>query len=329
MSAQYLDFPLDPADPDTAIAEAARRYSNWGRWGATDAVGTMNFITDAHRARAAGLVRRGASFSLSILFDSDGPQTGWRGRINPIHTMTDTGLDAVYAGQGFPHGIGGSDDFVTMPLQAATQWDGLGHIFDRGRAWNGRNAAEVVTSRGDQLTGIEHQAARVVARGVLLDAGRVLSATGELPDGFAITEDHLLQIIEAEGPTARVGSGDIVLVRTGRLARARREGWNDYAGGPAAGLSFTTASWLHRTEIAAIAADTWGFEVRPNEFSDAFQPLHQIAIPNIGLTVGEMWDLDGLAADCAEDGVYEFLLVAAPIPFTHAVGAPVNPIALK
>ena len=98
---------------------------------------------------------------------------------------------------------------------------------------------------------------------------------------------------------------------------------------PAPGLSFWTAPWLHRTEIAAIATDTWGFEVRPNEFPEAFQPLHQIAIPNIGLLVGEMWDLDALAADCASDGVYEFLLVAAPLPVTGAVGSPVNPIALK
>ncbi|MGW0584714.1 hypothetical protein ACWD25_54565, partial [Streptomyces sp. NPDC002920] len=58
-------------------------------------------------------------------------------------------------------------------------------------------------------------------------------------------------------------------------------------------------------------------------------PLHQIAIPNMGLPLGEMWDLEALAEDCAADGVYEFLLVAAPLPVTGAVGAPVNPIAMK
>ncbi len=31
--------------------------------------------------------------------------------------------------------------------------------------------------------------------------------------------------------------------------------------------------------------------------------------------------LDELAGDCAYDGVYEFLLDATPLPFTHAVGA--------
>ncbi|GGN90490.1 hypothetical protein GCM10010112_75930 [Actinoplanes lobatus] len=86
---------------------------------------------------------------------------------------------------------------------------------------------------------------------------------------------------------------------------------------------------LHHTEIAAIATDTWGFEVRPNEFDDAFQPLHQVSIPHIGLFIAEMWDLDALALDCASDGVYEFWLTAAPLPITGAVGSPVNPIAVK
>ena len=319
--------PTLPAEQ--AIAEAAARYRNWGRWGPDDVLGTVNFIDDAKRREAAGLVRRGVSMSLSQSFDTDGPQHGWRRRTNPVHTMTDTGTDAALGKQGFPHGLGGADDVIAMPLQCSTQWDGLGHIFDHGLAWNGRPAQDVVTSDGDLVTGIEHLASPLVSRGVLLDVGRVIGDGGELPDGFAITEDHLTATGEAHGPTAAVGRGDIVLVRTGRLARARREGWNGYAGGPAPGLSFTTAGWLHRTEIAAIATDTWGFEVRPNEFENAFQPLHQVVIPNMGLLIGEMWDLDELADDCAADGVYEFLLAAAPLKVTGAVGAPLNPLAVK
>jgi kynurenine formamidase len=308
------------SDPEGSIAAAAKRCSNWGRWGAGDVRGTMNFLTPSKRAEAASLIRRGVSFSLSQSFDANGPQKGWRRRTNPVHTMLDTGTDAAAGVQGFPHGIGGADDVISMPLQCSTQWDGLGHIFDHGWAWNGRRAAEVVTSLGDARTGIETVAGVIAGRGVLLDFG-------DLPDGFAITTQHLVAQAAKEG--VEIGRGDIVLVRTGQLARARRDGWGDYAGGPAPGLSFTTADWLHGTEIAAIATDTWGFEVRPNEFDDAFQPLHQVAIPHIGLFLGEMWDLDALAADCAEDGVYEFWLTAAPLPITGAVGSPVNPIAVK
>ena len=314
---------------EQAIAAAAARYRNWGRWGPDDRLGTVNFIDEAKRRQAATLVRRGVSISLSQSFDTDGPQKGWRRRTNPVHTMTDTGTDAAAGKQGFPHGIGGADDVIAMPLQCSTQWDGLGHIFDHGMAWNGRPAGDVVTSDGDLVTGIEHLASSIVSRGVLLDVGRVVGEDGELPDGFAITEEHLQATIAAQGSTSQVGRGDIVLVRTGRLTRARREGWHDYAGGASPGLSFWTAGWLHSTEIAAIATDTWGFEVRPNEFPNAFQPLHQVAIPNIGLLLGEMWDLDGLAEDCAGDGVYEFLLAAGPLKVTGAVGAPLNPLAVR
>jgi kynurenine formamidase len=319
----------DRTDPEGAIASTADRVSNWGRWGDDDVLGTMNFLTDAKRRQAAGLVRTGRSYSLSQSFDMDGPQQGWRRRTNPVHTMLDTGTDAVAGAQGFPHGIGGADDIIAMPLQCSTQWDGLGHIFDHGRAWNGRPAEQVVTSLGDGVTGIETVADLVAGRGVLLDIGRAVGDDGELPDGFAITEEHLEATIAAQGPTSAVGHGDIVLVRTGQLTRARRDGWGDYAGGPAPGLSFTTADWLHRTEIAAIATDTWGFEVRPNEFDHAFQPLHQIAIPHIGLFIGEMWDLDALAEACIADRNYDFFLAAGPLKVTGAVGAPVNPVAVR
>ncbi len=318
---------LDRTDPEGEIARTVATCRNWGRWGEDDRLGTLNHLTDEMRAAAAGLVRRGRAYSLSLPFDMDGPQKGWRRRTNPVHTMLDTGTDAAAGTQGFPHGLGGADDVVAMPLQCSTQWDGLGHIFDHGRAWNGRPCGEVVTSEGDRVTGIEHMADRVAGRGVLLDVGRAV-AGGELPDGFAITAEHLEATIAAQGAGSEVGTGDLLLIRTGQLTRARRDGWGEYAGGPAPGLSFTTAGWLQRREVAGVATDTWGFEVRPNEFDVAFQPLHQVVIPNMGLLVGEMWQLDDLAADCAEHGRYEFFLSAAPLPFTGAVGSPVNPVAV-
>ncbi|MEV0047681.1 cyclase family protein [Nocardia rhamnosiphila] len=130
-----------------------------------------------------------------------------------------------------------------------------------------------------------------------------------MPDGFAITQAHLEQTIAAQGSTSQICRGDIVIVRMGQLTRARREGWGEYAGGSAPGLSFTTADWLHTTEIAA---DTWGFEIRPNEFDMPFQPLHQVAIPQIGLFIGEIWDLDALAQACREDRNYDFFLPPPP-----------------
>ena len=57
--------------------------------------------------------------------------------------------------------------------------------------------------------------------------------------------------------------------------------------------------------------------------------FHLLCIRDMGLMLGEMWDLEALSRDCAADGVYEFQLVAPPIRVSGAVGSPINPLALK
>ena len=127
-----------------------------------------------------------------------------------------------------------------------------------------------------------------------------------------------------------VDRGDIVLVRTGQLAMCKSRGsWAGYNGGDAPGLSLTCAEWIYRKEIAGYATDTWGTEVIPNETPDVFQPIHCVSLVHTGVLVGEIFDLEGLAADCAADGVYEFFFVAPPLPITGAVGSPINPQAIK
>ena len=49
----------------------------------------------------------------------------------------------------------------------------------------------------------------------------------------------------------------------------------------------------------------------------------------MGLTLGEIFDLEALAEDCAADGRYSFFLAAQPLPFTKGVASPINPIAIK
>ncbi len=166
----------------------------------------------------------------------------------------------------------------------------------------------------------------VVARGVLLDIPRVKGLPWLQP-GYAITSDDLDAAVRAHNVT--LGTGDALLVRTGQMAMCKKQGgWGDYAGGDAPGLSFSSVGWLHDHKLAAIATDTWGMEVRPNEIPDSYQPVHQILIPNMGMLVGEIFALDELAEDCANTRVYEFLFVAPPLPFTGAVGSPVNPLAI-
>lgn len=321
------DWPMTSA-VEIAVAQMAAECRNWGKWGKTDQVGTLNYVTSEKVASATSLVRTGVVFSLSLPLDRHGPQDqrsavgAWRS--NPQLSI---GFEGLSPGPRAPHGGGWADDVAALFLQCGTHWDGLGHGFDRGRMWNDYPAHEG-SWLGIPRNGIEHWRSAIVSRGVLLDVARA-HGVDSLEPGFAIHEEDIDRCIEGQGETSVVGMGDIVLLRTGQLGLCRDAGWGDYAGGPAPGLSFSTARWLHRTEIAGIASDTWGLEVRPNEFPHADQPLHQIMIPNIGLLVGENFVLDELAEACAADGVYDFFLVAAPIPFTGSVSGLTNPQAIR
>jgi len=327
-----LDVPI-PAKPGIDTVRAlADRCSNWGRWGPDDQLGTLNHIRPADVVAAAGLVRTGRSFSLAIPLDENGPQTGGFGRFNPIHLMirdgnaavTDTVVRDFYGGR--DRWIRGTDDILILPLQSGTQWDGLGHIVFEKRIYNGYDAT-MVGSKGALRNDIAQARDRVAGRGVLLDLPR-FKGRPWLDPAEPIHAADLDGCAEREGVT--IGRGDIVLVRTGQMAQCRDQGsWGSYAGGAAPGLALDAAPWIHEREIGALATDTWGAEVLPNETEDVFQPLHIILIVHTGLLLGEIFDLEALAEDCASDGRYEFFFSAPPLPITGAVGSPVNPIAIK
>jgi hypothetical protein len=78
-----------------------------------------------------------------------------------------------------------------------------------------------------------------------------------------------------------------------------------------------------------VATDTLVLEVYPCESEDLYLPVHLLHLVEMGMTQGQNWCLDELADACADDGRYDFLLDATPLPFTHALGSPVNPVALR
>ena len=314
------------------VRAAAEKYKNWGKWGKDDEIGTLNFTTAEDIIAAAQLVKKGKVISLALNFDHTGPQGAKSkypamGRTNPIHSMIRTGTDA-YSGVLDKRGIRAADDMVTMPLQCGTQWDGLGHVFYEDYMWNGFDCREV-TSAGAQKCGIEKTKNKMVGRGVFLDVARALEKEC-LEDGYGITCDDLDLTAKKQG--VELKRGDYIIVRTGQMERCFKAGsWDGYPGGDAPGFAFETLEWVHRTELAALASDTWGCEVRPNESEAAGinQPWHWITIPIMGMTMGEIFNVKELGEDCAEDGVYEYLFVAPAIPITGAVGSPVNPLAIK
>jgi len=309
-----------------AICKAAKELSNWGRWGPDDQLGTLNFVTPEDIVNAASLIKRGAVFALGLSLKERIQSGLFGGRWNPIHTMLATGTDAVAGNQDEPVGVRYGDDAINMPMQGSTQWDALAHIFLDDKMYNGYPAS-LVDSNGAAKNGIENYRDKAVGRGVLLDVAR-FKGVEWLEDGYGISNDDLDQTAKAQGVEIR--RGDFVIVRTGQQERCLQQGeWGTYAGGDAPGLKFETAYWIHGQEIAAICADTWGCEVRPNETDEANQPWHWVVIPAIGIAMGEIFYLKELAADCAEDGIYEFFFSAPPLHMPGACGSPINPQAIK
>jgi kynurenine formamidase len=311
-----------------AAEELAARYNTWGRWGPDDELGKMNLATPERVVSAAGLVKTGRVFSLALPFDRMGPQGGASSlidkRIDPQHFMLTTPSDVLMDDQG-RHRF--SDDAVFMPLQSTTQWDALCHMFYDGKGYNGRGWDSVDTLRGAQFNSITNVKDRAVGRGVLLDIPRFLDRNW-LEPGYAIQGDELQACAQHQGVT--VGEGDFLLVRTGQMGERRAAGgWGDYSGGPAPGLGVSAAEFICESDVVAVASDTWGVEVLPYETVDMLAPIHVIMLVNAGVLLGEMWDLEELSEQCARDGVYEFLLSAAPLTITGSVGTPLNPIAVK
>jgi kynurenine formamidase len=294
--------------------------NNWGRWGADDERGTLNLITPEVVARGAACVREGKPFPLALPLGPDGPQVGGvPGRINPERTMI-----AVRELLGDdPDGPAVSDDVVSMSLQAGTHWDALAHVTWRGRTYNGF-PADSIDANGAARCGID-KVGVVAGRGILLDVARA-AGVDRLAPGRPIMPEDLEAAEESAG--VHVSSGDVVLIRTGHLQvflEGRRE---DYPV-PCPGASYLTAGWFHERDVAAVASDTFVFEVFPYERDDVRLPLHLLHLVEMGLLQGENWHLEDLAADCADDGRYAFFLEATPEPFTGALGGPVAPVAVK
>lgn len=301
--------------------ELGRRLSNWGRWGADDQIGTLNLVTAQHIQAAAAEVQSGKVFQLSIPVGKDGPQSGVGGRLNPVHLMSMQPGDW----DDHPHGLQVSDDWIIMPLQSGTQWDGLSHVAYDGRLYNGYPASDVGTRFGARKLAVDALTDRTVGRGVLLDIAR-LRDVDWLEGGSAILPDELEAAERIQGVT--VGAGDFLLVRTGwrrKLLADGREGWMSSE----PGLGVECAQWLFDRDVAAVGSDNWGIEVVPSQSPGETVPLHCVLIRDMGMPLAEILDLDALAADCADDGRWSFLFVAPPLHITNAVGSPTTPIAVK
>ena len=302
---------------------------NWGKWGPDDEVGSLNYLTPAVVAKAAGCISSGKTFTLQVPMADPAGDPVWPGRSGAIRTMVmDEGHYIAGKGPDFAGGAHYADDHMTCFLQGSTQYDALGHVWYDGQIWNGYDAK--TTIGGLAKASVMAIATKgVVGRGVLLDMARFRNKEC-LDVAETFTHEDLMACAQAEGTEIR--KNDILVVRTGWIAKFYRVTREEFYGNfVEPGLTFSPelVHWFHDMEIPNLVTDTIANEVTVDPVSGVVLPLHNALMRNLGVTLTEIAWLDDLAADCADDGKYDFLYCAAPLKVINGTGAPVNPVVIK
>jgi len=323
-----IDLNNLPSYDQLPVKEGAPQGSAWGLFGDDDQLGTINLLTPERVMEAARLVRKGAVFPLNLRIDQPNPPMF--GRRAPEHHLLEIG-----------GGIARDDYLDNFWPQASSQWDALRHVrHPQDGFYNGVKNEEVSLAEGSKL-GIEHFARRgIVGRGVLLDLERHLRQQGTPLDpqsSTMIRKGTLDACAAAQG--VEIEAGDILILRTGwlrwYLEEATPEERQKISGVPAAGAfrapgigpADEIAEYLWNLHVAAVAADNPGVEPTPPHPGAGF--MHFRLIPHLGIPMGELWYLEEMAADCAQDGIYEFMFTSAPLNVPGGAGSPPNALAIK
>lgn len=311
--------------------------SAWGLHGPDEEIGTLNFLTPATARNAATLVRTGKSYNLDCALDA------FTLPHRPHHTHVIHGGEKHHT----------RDDHVdALYLQGSSQVDGLRHFRHPVHGfYNHTRSADIAA--GTPRLGVQRYAEKaIVGRGVLLDIDGHLKREGrnfDLEGGESFTSAFLDEIANAQKVSFQ--SGDILMLRTGWLSAYFKSFSADHlkslsqrVTAPGLVQSEDSIAWLWNNQFSIIAADTPGFEAVPpapnSPFAAALEGvpgvsammakmMHPHLIAMLGFCIGELWNLDALAADCAADGRYDFMVTVKPLHLVGGVGSPANAIAIK
>ena len=315
--------------PDLPAYDDLPDGSSWGIWGDHDVLGCLNLLTPERVVRAASLVRTGRVFALNLDMKLLSPPLFGRAAFE--HEVT-----------GRPGGFSHDDLLHSWNTQSSSQWDGFRHIANPTRGHYG--------GVPDEEHGIHHWVDRIVGRAVLADIGRWRESAGRplRPDASdPIAPEDVLGCLRDQG--VEIEPGDILLLRTGWMSWYRSLDADQRAtiaqpGGLAApGLvpGEQTARLLWDLHVAAVAADNPALEVwpigtftdmsvaqeDPSRWPDVF--VHTALLPLLGIPIGELWDLDALAEDCAATGTYDSFFTSAPLNIPAGVATPPNALAIR
>jgi hypothetical protein len=236
-------------------------------------------------------------------------------------------------------------------LQSGSQLDGLRHFRHPKYGFYNRTPDDAVLP-GNPRIGINRLAEHgVVGRGVLIDVERFLARKGTPIDAISsvgLGVDLIEEIAATQGVAFR--SGDILMLRTGwlqqyfALSDAERQSFPRQMRCAGLKQSHETLAWLWDNQFSICASDNFAVECIPPHQHSPFAAetaeiadvhprhagmMHPNLIAMLGVTLGEQWDFEALAEDCAEDGVWECFVACKPLNLIGGVGSPANAFALK
>lgn len=299
---------LPPTISAQAIDAMFNALSNWGRWGDDDMRGTLNLVTPEKRRQAAALVREGVSVSLSQNFSI----------VEDIDNVTPMQI-IMTATPGFPVAM---DEWrIFYHGLTYTHMDALCHARYKGQAYNGFPESDA-TETGCISSGIEHLKDGILTRGILIDVPR-LKGVDYLEPGTPVLPEDIEAWERQTGLT--IGSGDVILVRTGRWAKRADIGpYSLQQGSP--GVHVSALPLLRERDVAVLGTDV-GLDVSPSGVDGVIIPTHTVAIAAMGLIIIDNADFEELAETAARLGRWEFMFQLSPIPVTGGTGSIINPIA--
>jgi kynurenine formamidase len=293
-----------------------RELATWDRGVGRPDGSALRHLTPERIAGAAGLVQRGVTVSLGRALNT---RPGVDNPVPADHEMTRLPDDgAEPGGESFAMDYIGAD----YHNEGHSHIDALCHVAYDGLLYGGVPDTEV-TPDGAAAGAIDLVADGLVGRGVLLDIPAVRGVRW-LEPGESVVPDDLAAAERTQG--VHVGTGDILLVRTGHARRlAELAPWDTAAN--KAGLHPSTARFLADRRVTALGSDG-NSDTAPSTAVGVPFPMHVLAINALGIHLLDYLQFEDLLPRCREAGRWEFLFVAAPLRVEGGTGSPVNPIAV-
>ncbi len=315
---RFAELPIKPDKP---------KESSWGVFGDDDELGCLNFLTPQGVIDAARLVRKGSIFRLDTKINyANPPLFARRPAKHNIMSFESFGL------------LGFDDSLDSYNTQEGSQWDGLAHVGSPRYKlfYNGVKSTEIKDGPAGRLS-IHKWANKFVGRAVLLDAFRYRISHGRTIDPLKSEKyslDDLKETAIADGVELKPGT--ILLIRTGWMqaylaaSPADKAAMAPLEGLKACGIEDSSAmvEWFWDHRVAAVGTDCPAVEPWPWDFKNE-GALHYRTLCLLGLPIGEQFNLEELAADCAADKRYEFMLVSVPMNLEGGIASPPNAVAIK